>query len=1033
MDNFVQRVQNQVLLGVEDVAVAGAGPVADDGFFLGRTVTFSSILRIITSVVIADHFGDSQQFVDGYGLTRIQLADRILRSQVVLGRRPDMKLILVIVAGGNLRLIGRCCGEAGIDSSRAGLGQSFKILHAGAIAAVGSSRGSGGGQQGDEVHANPALVDAAPVSGAGLHNLINVHGGTGDQLANLAIASAGALTDVQAAVGVGNNTLSHGGNGGAGTIGVGGGHASGSAVGLANGAFPHIHILLKDPAAGLGIVVHIHIQIVPAILLVILQDVGLGAGGQGADLLIVQAGANTNLGCGAVDDDSVLIGGGLRHNTGQSGPADILGGQVRPATLVSTGCGCCLGIILIIDIRNLTAEAPDILANQSNFPGIKLHALVHLEYDVSVTSGLISDRELAGGNGVAHRPQLDGGAGSSQSYSGGTCQRSRCITLISCIACNLHPALCRDRLFPIQSILVLGRPQDLDPQLRTVQSHVGNGNICSALQIIVLQADSLIDGIGICVGGNMNSAHRNVLNGLAGEGIGQSALTGDIHIGIAVKHDHVGIGQADPAAVDAAPLMAVAGDDLEDIHSFVIPNGSDDIIVGACGIADIHVAIIGNGGLGDSAGGSTDGDTAVGTGVQNNPLTFRGGLCLSILFKGSCTGDVSASFKGCANAYPSCALQVNVFFAGLNACNRTRQRLFMIRIRIGINIKCLGLQLRNAPLRIQNRYQGIRISYLQLDPLLCIASGIHPLIGTTVIHSLAFSNLCPLDALCINIGRGNLNLGIFCRIEVPSTSRRLRFSIQVGQIGQLIFCKHGSPRGAVIIALPLGNQGLSGAFAIQLWHKLVCAIGALQIPASKGISLLGGNHRMADLLVRIKIVLVLASSTCNRCTSLSTVVGLVGNSCIVRRSNVGIDTVHVHIGQNLGAGFGVGIRGAIVLCHGADHLGCAGIVDDGGLGGVGAAHPGRTGQIGQNGQSVMLTLVQGHTVGGGEGIHLLVDLGQTLAQSSIRRRLAHVVTVRAIIYCVSLFFIGTLYRPILERKRLTIRCSDKLGGSSVLI
>ncbi len=242
------------------------------------------------------------------------------------------------------------------------------------------------GNQGDIVHADPTLGDAAPFGGTDGGGFQNLHLGAGQQLGDGGVAYAGAGPDIHAGVGVGHNA------------GAGDGSRRGSAAGGIR-AFIDLQILAVDPAVVVIVVdaVLVGVHLVPVGFLVDLPDRHGDAPGQRAD--------NIAGGYGAVvpNPDAVRVHHGSNQtcrmgsgNARRVNPADIQGGQVDPAGITFLSQGV-YRPIRVFDILILINMAPDIFAYQLNLIDFKFHAGAHDKYRIRAAVIVYSHGGVADG------------------------------------------------------------------------------------------------------------------------------------------------------------------------------------------------------------------------------------------------------------------------------------------------------------------------------------------------------------------------------------------------------------------------------------------------------------------------------------------------------------------------------------------------------------------------------------------------------------------------------------------------------------
>ena len=152
-----------------------------------------------------------------------------------------------------------------------------------------------------------ALSHLAPLGRAYLLHFSDFHTGARQQFANQRIADAGAAADIHARVGVGHNTgagLNRGITAGRAVVVIAAGVA-----GTVDGSLINVQVAAGNPAAGLGIAVHVHIQVVPSVPLT--QHPSCGAPSQFADNLTISSAGNPDVNAVGVDDSCQLTGVGV--------------------------------------------------------------------------------------------------------------------------------------------------------------------------------------------------------------------------------------------------------------------------------------------------------------------------------------------------------------------------------------------------------------------------------------------------------------------------------------------------------------------------------------------------------------------------------------------------------------------------------------------------------------------------------------------------------------------------------------------------
>ena len=115
---------------------------------------------------------------------------------------------------------------------------------------------------------------------------------------------------------------------------------------------------------------------------------------------------------------------------------------------------------------------------------------------------------------------------------------------------------------------------------------------------------------------------------------------------------------------------------------------------------------------------------------------------------------------------------------------------------------------------------------------------------------------------------------------------------------------------------------------------------------------------------------------------------IVGHCLIAVRSGVGVDTMDIHIHNNL-----IALAVSIQIIQNIQQLRRAGLADDGALQGAGAAKPRSSGNMAVNHQRIVLALGQSKAIAGSEAVYLLIQFGQVSTQRGIRLLLGNGVLV----------------------------------------
>ena len=463
--------------------------------------------------------------------------------------------------------------RAGVDGGGGGPLNLVEGVHAGALVAAAAVIAVVAGDivvgdHGDVVHADPALLHTAPLGGAHELDLQDVHLGAVENLAHDVVADAGAAADVNAGVGVGNDALA----GAVRLLGCTG--AAGAAGAGLHDAHLDLQILAVNPAVGLLVVIHVVVDLVPAVLL--FQNGHLGAAVDAAQNLAVQSAGHTDTdgirvhnGAGADGRLGAAVNGDLRRTL------DIVGSQIDPAVIVNAAGGVALN------------PAPDFLVGQADFMNLHFHALGELEYELILTAGRISDVQR-----IADNRELG---------------RDKVKVAVGC------PAGLGNHFGLTVLAGLLDRPVRLHPGQAVSNRRVGDlktsGTRLDGVAVVGI-------GSGLHIGGEIGAGvHESDL-----ESVVQNARVGNVLIG---EHLYGGVGQADPAGGGTTPAVTVDRANLENIDRGILCKAADDLVVHTGIAAGVQVAVIGNGRRGN--GGSVVGVAGSGTVIDGAPVGVHQG------------------------------------------------------------------------------------------------------------------------------------------------------------------------------------------------------------------------------------------------------------------------------------------------------------------------------------------------------------------------------------------------------------------------
>ena len=422
--------------------------------------------------------------------------------------------------------IGNCAGRAAAAAAAAAIARNLLI-----------------GGHGHIVHADPAVFYTAPLGVANNLGLQNLNRGAGQNLADQCAADSGGFAEVNAAVGVGDDA-------------VAGFHlaAVGSGAVVIHAAFTDIQVGAVDPVFS-SILANAGIQTVPAVLLI--QNLCGGSGLQLAQILAVDIRSVADIDLIGVDDRShqartlMAAAGHVRSVAA----LDIGAGQVHPAAIAVA-----LGFIGI---------APDGGAVSLQQTDIEFNALGKGIHTGAGDIGFLTNSHTVGGDGVLRHIQIH--------------------VRIAIGICQLNPAQGHIAPGNLGSGALWG----------SEQIGVGQGNNFIGFQLFFLVLfPLLIDGVQIvsckqfrAVGVLVNPAFvDHFAYGIAsGKSIGSKAGVLGV-VGFVLQHGHVGVGQTEPAGFAAAPPNAVDILDLVQVNLSAIGQGTDDIVIGAGALADVHIA-----------------------------------------------------------------------------------------------------------------------------------------------------------------------------------------------------------------------------------------------------------------------------------------------------------------------------------------------------------------------------------------------------------------------------------------------------------
>ncbi len=733
--------------------------------------------------------------------------------------------------------------SSGIDRSRSGSLNLVEGVHACALVAAAAVIAVVAGDivvgdHGDVVHADPALLHTAPLGGADELDLQDSHFRAVEDLSNDGVGNARAAADVDAAVGVGDDTSP-------GAVGLlrAVAAAGSRCVGIHN-AHLNLQVLAVDPAVGLLVVVNVKVDHVPAVLL--FQNGHLGTAVDAAQNLTVQSAGHT-------DTDGIRIhnGAGADGCLGASANGDlggalgIIGSQIDPAVVVSAFF--CRLVVLIINALDFT---PDFLAEQLDLVDFHFHALGELEYELLIAASFLSDVQRVADNSKLNGVDLDTSL----------CTR-RGVTDKHAVVHN-KPA----GLGCLLDLAVLGfflnRPVRLAPGLSAVCRticQVGDSNRRAFRQLITGQI-TIPAGLRIELG--------FAANDFASECVIQHTRVGNVLIG---KHLYGGVGQADPAGGGTAPTVAVDGANLKNIHRVVLCKSADDLVIHTGIAADVQIAVVSNGSRGNGSG--VVGVAGRGTVIDGAPVGVHQGdpahghavllhLAPGLGFVGSNdlqlrTGSVDTGL-GAGSAVAGTSVDV-----GVGDCDSD------IELTAGV-------------------IAAVILGSAKQNPLVSLQSA--PSIAVVIKEIPVYRDFGYLFAVDLLDRLSVLLAGNIVDVQ-SSQLRHLQCFVDVMYILASsidFFRRQGS-------LLPSSPQFLAIAACRQ--RRNPHAAFSFRVPADKLKPGAGGRRNMSRGLSRVKNHAVCARTTLRESTN----VRIVRNSAKTAGHNIGIDSVLVHIDFDLSA------------------------------------------------------------------------------------------------------------------------------------